>query len=113
MRAGTRKSDDARVEILQEALEIIHENFPLDSQFLLIDYISKHEIRKQKWQKAVLNKGIDLDFEPDEYDSYDEDDFEDEDDDEDDEDDEDDDDEDDVDVDEDEESDLDHDQQDE
>ena len=77
LKAGTRKSDDARVEILQEGLEIIHEKFPLDSQFCLIDFISQHEIRKQKWKKAVLNNGIDLDFEVDEDDSYDEDDFDD------------------------------------
>ena len=70
LRAGARKSDDARVEILQEGLEIIHENFPLDSQFCLIDVISQHEIKKQKWKKAVLNNGIDFDFEPDPDDSY-------------------------------------------
>ena len=63
-------SNKDRVKILQEGLEIIHEKFPLDSQFCLIDFISEHEIRKQKWKKAVLTKGIDLDFEVDENDYY-------------------------------------------
>ena len=67
---GNKKSDEERVEILKESLKIIHDKFPIDSQFCLIDFISEHEIRKQKWKKAELTKGIDLDFEIDENDYY-------------------------------------------
>ena len=55
---GTPKSDEARMEILQKGLEIINEKFPLESQFCLIDLTSQHEIKKYKWEKAVLNDGI-------------------------------------------------------
>ena len=76
---GYKKSDEERVEILEEGLKIIHEKFPLESQFLIVDFISRHEIRKQQWKKAELNRGIDEHFEVDEIDYYDESDTEDED----------------------------------
>ena len=67
---GCKKSDEERVEILKQSLKIIHEKFPIESSFCLIDFISQHDIRKQKWKQAELNRGIDLDFEVDKNDDY-------------------------------------------
>ena len=53
---------------------MINDKFPLETQFLIIDFISEHEIRKLVGEKAVLEVGIDTDFQVDENDSYDEDD---------------------------------------
>ena len=47
-----------RIEILNEAVKIINDKFPIETEFELIDRISGHRIVKRKWNKAEVQEII-------------------------------------------------------
>ena len=53
-----RLTIETRIEILQDAVKIINDQFPIKTEFELIDRISGHRIVKRKWKKAEVQEVI-------------------------------------------------------
>ena len=53
-----RLTIETRIEILQDAVKIISDKFPIETEFELIDRISGHRIVKRKWKKAEVQEVI-------------------------------------------------------
>ena len=53
-----RLTIETRIEILQDAVKIISDKFPIETEFELIDRISGHGIVKRKWKKAEVQEVI-------------------------------------------------------
>ena len=53
-----RLTIETRIEILNEAVKIINDKFPIETEFELIDRISGHRIVKRKWRKAEVQEII-------------------------------------------------------
>ena len=53
-----RLTIETRIEILNEAVKIINDKFPIETEFELIDRISGHRIVKRKWNKAEVQEII-------------------------------------------------------
>ena len=53
-----RLTIETRIEILNEAVKIINDKFPIETEFELIDRISGHGIFKRKWRKAEVQEVI-------------------------------------------------------
>ena len=51
-----RPNSEARMDVLKDGLKVVHEKFPLDAHFEIIDQISGQGIIKEKWKEAVLKK---------------------------------------------------------
>ena len=51
---------DAKLEVLNTALQIINDKFPIESEMDLIETKSGFAIIKRKWQKAYIDENIDL-----------------------------------------------------
>ena len=53
-----RLTIETRIEILNEAVKVINDKFPVETEFELIDRISGHGIFKRKWRKAEVQEVI-------------------------------------------------------
>ena len=53
----------AKMDILHEAVKIINERFPLDSEFEIYERETLSSITKKKWEKAYIRENAD----PDDY----------------------------------------------
>ena len=53
-----RLTIETRIEILNEAVKIINDKFPIETEFELVDRISGHRIVKRKWKKAEVQEII-------------------------------------------------------
>ena len=53
-----RLTIETRIEILNEALKVINDKFPIETEFELIDRISGHGIVKRKWKKAEVQEVV-------------------------------------------------------
>ena len=53
----------AKMDILREALKIINDRFPLDSEFEIYERETFCSITKKKWKKAYIRENAD----PDDY----------------------------------------------
>merc|ERR1711935_287335 len=51
-----RPNSEARIDVLKDGLKVVHEKFPLDAHFDIIDQISGQGIIKEKWKEAVLKE---------------------------------------------------------